>query len=368
MRSKEQFPLLELPLEIRRMIYWEMLKPSAHDQSDGSKRVLSIDTHQIEHEEYALEVNDAKLRADIFATSKQLNTEASEVWYFNNIFKVTVGSTLSFGGKHEDNFSIAPNLRVTPELPSLMLMPTYLPKIRKLEMRGLTRLCYELAAHCHRLQDIILDVPCGCHFTSGQYQLLPCPSMPDDVRLRFLAESVRACLTGEEFLQLTMPLRRLRISQNIYLKSSCNKRGVYHPIFDQLAEIVRSPEAPNELRGNERVWWQAKKEAGPFLGTNVELRERLLELHTFADFGVIWKDNHPVDNDQAIWQSFFDTKVQEIEELVDSLKSSREWAMGSSYYQNEIANHAFALILAAFKNSSRSKLPHKCNPIIFANA
>ncbi|KAI4170225.1 MAG: hypothetical protein LQ343_005108 [Gyalolechia ehrenbergii] len=240
----QNFPLMKLPPELRRMVYLEILRPSNRDRTFDAENSDKFIVHRIRAEELQLGIQDSKHRANFLVTNKQINAEGSEVWYATHYFKATIHLWLTFEGGSQGVGSIRPT-------------PMYIEKLRTLEIHitvgkfskcnpdptircstmfhSLELLCRELISNCHELRSVIFVVACTCHKSENE----------DGTLERWLGSILtqrdQSCLISEEFEQLTKPLRRLRVSRTIQLRSICKTRAQNHqPIFDQLASVVKS--------------------------------------------------------------------------------------------------------------------------------
>ncbi|KAL8719425.1 MAG: hypothetical protein Q9225_003568 [Loekoesia sp. 1 TL-2023] len=302
------------------MVYREFLRPKGRDGKVDPEKHDGFEQRIIDNEEYAIAVKDSKHRANLFATSKQVNAEASEVWYDTHFFKATISSHMRIDGESERWGSVMP-------------MPTYLPKIRNLGIyvdtkfmkvhrrgylitRNFTRLCYELAAHCHKLRNMIIEISCICHMSEHRMQTLV------HQLSRPLTDNEKKCLSAENSERLLMPLGRIRVSQNIQLKSSCKSLAEnVEPIFDRLTAKIRSSDPIDKLERDEAIWWKLKERAQPFLKDNANLGRDLHTLHEAAD--IYWSMKlYPGWRDEQGWQHAFNTDVRRIEKRIDSLQAS----------------------------------------------
>ncbi|KAL8980363.1 MAG: hypothetical protein Q9177_005904, partial [Variospora cf. flavescens] len=256
----EPFPHMQLPLELRELVYGQFLTPSERDYHDSTFDDCELDKirkrFRIQAEERQVAVKDSKNRANLLATSKQVNAEATAVWYRTQYITVSINEWMTIGGS------------------SSQLLPTYLPKIRNLRtcldhgmlvemglprihshrtVKHLERLCYELAAYSHGLTNIIFEFPCICALKeSGSGSGIP------------LTQEGSSCLPADMFQQLLKPLERLRASRSITFKCSCRNTARYQqPVFNKLAAVITSSEPVPNLEGPELVYWKLQERARP---------------------------------------------------------------------------------------------------------
>ncbi|KAL8740535.1 MAG: hypothetical protein Q9184_008476 [Pyrenodesmia sp. 2 TL-2023] len=271
---RSHFPLLELPLELRRMVYRQILAPGGIDYHDNIYDVRWPVDFCIEgkwggtEEQYAAAVQYDKERADFLVASKQINAEGSAVFYDDiHTAKVAIHRRMSMD-------------TIRSGFIGVMTMPTYLPRLRRIDIclrysrssdsicshkmttGHFTRLCHELAAQCHALTHVVFVLSCGC---SGQMPQFDGP----------------VCPTAEEFEQLLKPLERVRVSRSLQLKSSCKLLERLQPVFDRSAAVVKSSDPVPELEGGELIWWQLMEKARPFF-TNKDVRTSLYMAHEDA--------------------------------------------------------------------------------------
>ncbi|KAL8830839.1 MAG: hypothetical protein Q9170_005547, partial [Blastenia crenularia] len=298
-RQREQsFPLMQLPLEIRRLIYWEILQFTLpHIEEDRVNLASSIH------------------RANFFATSKQTYFEATSVWYNRHFFTATVGDFLSFEGE-----------KGRPGM--LTRLPAYLPKIHNLEIRipdfgivargvgnkyrgnalrarNMAGFCHEIAAQCRGLREVRVKVLCLC-----------CPDPTGESSINNLPVKM--------FERLLKPLERVR-ARNIQFEAACENRvNSLDPIFSRLAGVVRSLDPIPELEGNEKIWWDIKERAAPFSIGDSKLKGLLHEILWEADIHLMMEVFKMLDRiDERQWQNQFATRVGQCEERIQVLRTRR---------------------------------------------
>ncbi|KAL8920851.1 MAG: hypothetical protein Q9208_006023 [Pyrenodesmia sp. 3 TL-2023] len=340
------FPLMQLPLELRQLVYGEMLRPNERDFHDSMFDDCEPDSESktwiIKEQEYAVAVKDSKHRANLLATSRQVNAEASAVWYMTQYIKVHFLCGMEIDGNMSGMGAVLP-------------MPAYMPKVRNLHIhledtdvqrpsltsskttKHFARLCHELSAHTHGLMNVVVEIPCICAMDDRRKILHSRP----------LTDHESNCLPADEFEQLLKPLERLRVSRSIQLKSSCRNATEYQqPIFDRIATVVKSAEPIPELEGNELVWWNLMERARPFLNDEERwLCKMLHSVHLAADIQM-WMNLYPSDEHYfektlasatteeekhaaqiAQWQDSFEKEVQVLEEHLDVLESEAARSM-----------------------------------------
>ncbi|KAI4113913.1 MAG: hypothetical protein LQ345_005207 [Seirophora villosa] len=337
------FPLMQLPAEIRGLIFGEILRPTGRDHHDSTYNDHGPDNQWKQRrtwiEEQEVLIKDAKHRANLLATSKQVNAEASAAWFKKQYVKAEISGYMAIGSNRCDHDSV-------------LTMPTYLPQVRNIHIhlergellsvkepflvdRGtikhLERFCYELAANSGRLTNIVFEIPCICAL---------CEHEKSQLLRRPLTAHESSCLPAEEFEQLLKPLERLRASRSIKLKSNCRNAAEYQrPIFSRLAAVVTSSEPVKELEGNELIWWKLQERARPFMKGYRSLRKLLHSVHVAADIQM-WINIRPEDKDYpqkflgsatsddqkhalkiAYHMNSFRTAVQRLETVLDDLES-----------------------------------------------
>ncbi|KAL8960608.1 MAG: hypothetical protein Q9193_002715, partial [Seirophora villosa] len=337
------FPLMQLPAEIRELIFREVLRPTARVHNDNMYDDYEPDNQwkqrRIQIEEQEVLIKDAKHRANLLATSKQVNAEVSAAWLERQYVKAEISGYMEIGSSRSDHDSI-------------LVMPTYLPKVRNIHIhlergellsvkepllldRGtikhFERLCYELAANSGRLTNIVFEIPCIC-------------ALCEHEKSRFLRRPLTAnesnCLSAEEFEQLLKPLERLRASRSIELRSNCRNAAEYQrPIFSRLAAVVTSSKPVKELDGNDLIWWKLQERARPFMKGSTSIRKLLHSVHVAADIQM-WITIRPEDEDYpreflksatsdeekhalkiAYHMDSFRTRVRRLETALDDLES-----------------------------------------------
>ncbi|KAL8653057.1 MAG: hypothetical protein Q9210_002322 [Variospora velana] len=298
----ELFPLMQLPLELRELVYSQFLTPNERDYHDSMFDDCELDSEikqrRIQAEQRQVAVKDSKNRANLLATSKQVNAEATAVWYRTQYVKVNINTGMTVGGSS--------SLRN-----SVLLLPTYLSKIRNLHIRlehgellemrmprmhshntvkHLERLCYELAAYSHGLTNIVIEFPCICALDESEKFKIFGSELG-----RPLTQHESSCLPADGFQHFLKPLERLRASRSITFKSSCRNSARYQqPIFNELAAMVTSSQPVPDLEGNELVYWELQKRARPFMQANEMLCESLHWTHCLGNIAM-WVSLHPED-------------------------------------------------------------------------
>ncbi|KAL8954936.1 MAG: hypothetical protein Q9193_007003 [Seirophora villosa] len=276
------FPLLKLPLELRRMVYRNILAPEGIQHHNAVYDHGEPFSHRAElffqappkwrdEEKHLAAVRHDKQRADLLVLSQQIYAEASEV-FWNDIHtaKVTIDNSMRLDA-------------VLSRRAWVMPMPTYLPRIRRIEICNtytqpggssqvvfdywrktsghFTRLCYELATQCHTLKEVVLDLSCACSMNAHGDE----------------------CPTAEGFQRLLEPLELIRVSQSVHLRSVCkNRKEHLQPVFDRVASVVMSSNPIKELQGSELIWWQLMDKGRPFLKKMDRLEEMLGRAHELA--------------------------------------------------------------------------------------
>ncbi|KAI4196683.1 MAG: hypothetical protein LQ346_003176 [Caloplaca aetnensis] len=268
------------------MVYREILAPGGIDHHHAKYQTVEPVEYCYEgencgmEEQYAAAVQYDRRRADFLVASEQIDAEGSAVFYDD----VHTAQVSIFRSMSMDN--------IRSGLSGIMPMPLYLPRLRRLEVYlrvsrlgsfrmgftqraetgHFTRLCHELAVHCHALKDVSLVLSCNC---SAQ------PPQSGDGTSRYQSHE-DVCFTAEEFEILLKPLERVRVSRSLQLKSSCKLLEHLQPVFDRTAILVRSSDPVKELEGNEMIWWQLMEKAGPYFRDDWDFSTSLQMSHEFA--------------------------------------------------------------------------------------
>ncbi|KAL8832346.1 MAG: hypothetical protein Q9170_004916 [Blastenia crenularia] len=323
--SGQPFPLLKLPSELRRMVYREVLRPSSLNSSLLKEKPSSLlDQQKLQAIELDHDYQDSKRRTNLFLTSKQIYAEASEFWFATHDFKAVIDCSL--------------RIERDSEIGKIIPVPKYLPKVRNLTIRvdspldtkarrqirntlsvnALKRLCYELEAHCPLLRIITLEIHCYHHSgLSAEEAKKNCWLYGSDE-----GDEDMECVAAEEFDRLLKPLSRLR-NFDIRLKPTCSDLTVHHQqVFDGVAAVVRSGDPVDELVGNDKIWFEAKKKAEPFLESSPDIRRQLYDLHV-AGFLDCWFSDQ-FDYDKLLLQESFDAQAKEVNDLLETLQAAAE--------------------------------------------
>ncbi|KAL8935866.1 MAG: hypothetical protein Q9216_005217 [Gyalolechia sp. 2 TL-2023] len=344
--KNKYFPLMELPLELRRMIYREMLAPTIYNKMLKAEKRNDI---EIERMEKQLAIKDSKHRANVLALNRQINIEASEIWYSTHYFKASFEWFLiTIEGDSEDLSDTRPTKRY---LGSVMPTPSYLPKIRNLEihlsglafpnlgqhpglrtsviLHTLNRLCQELVVNCQRLMHVIVVVPCFCH-----------ESVRDKGSLLITLLERENCMTVDEFEALVRPLRRLRVSGKMQLRNSCKYRGDHQPFFNQVAAVAEGEDPVEEFSPSEKMYWKVRERAEEFLKYSRCLRKEIHSLHLRAD--ELTRRLEIFGKGKALSEGFmrfrFDRQLERANQELDWVRTIREMRGPSSAFANSICS------------------------------
>ncbi|KAL8919851.1 MAG: hypothetical protein Q9208_006584 [Pyrenodesmia sp. 3 TL-2023] len=376
------FPLLKLPFELRRMVYREILAPGGidHHQAIYGSGVPVENSIQGKwgrrRKRYVAAVQYDKQRANFLVASKQINAEASVVFYDDiHTAKVAIFRCMSMDTVHSG-------------FPSITLMPTCLPRLRRLEIcfrrtrlggfpsitsfnneiGHFTRLCHELAAQCHALKDVILVLSCTCSRQGPQSGKWTSPVQNEE----------DVCFTAEEFEQVLEPLERVRVSRSLQLKSSCKLLEQLQPVFDRSAAVVRSADPVKELEGTELIWWQLMEKGRPYYRNNANVRTCLHMAHEvlrvpmwmklgssymfFRDSALTLEED--CAKQTAFWKRHYEQWVEYVEQLIEERASRKPQECTQTSSKKRKANEMTPDLTSTSQKRPSRKRTRKTNPSI----
>ncbi|KAL8752780.1 MAG: hypothetical protein Q9184_005628, partial [Pyrenodesmia sp. 2 TL-2023] len=254
-------PFLQLPFELRTMIYREILAPATNTPI----RNFIVPAEDIRI--YRNVIRTPKEHLAILLTNKQISAEASDVLYELCSVKMQIAI---YG--HDRRGAVPQNASVDHPFRRLRnveiefdtwLYTHPLSSWWIVEAtRSLAILCDEIVYQGASLKNLILKVPCLCK------------AEPKVLRARY-KPSGESCIKVDDFERITEPLRRLKASHSIALQCSCDNRNEILPAFDRLAAEVRSGGTVQTASCEEMVWLGLRRKAEPCLGRSLKLRDLL---------------------------------------------------------------------------------------------
>lgn len=262
------FPLMNLPLELRQKIYFEVLVPDQHHMyfDYGPRNVPSSLKGRGDSE---------KNRTNLLLANKQIYKESSQVLYEERFFKTWIDmGNIEFGGALSD--SPCRKVYTPPRLPEIRNLEIYvnmskLPPARfvfrhvdfKRLVDHFTLACYEIKSQCHNLRNLTITVPCQAYII--------------DTRIRRVQRTpVKAdCIQVHEFKRLLRPLRMLRVSRNFTLRCHCQSTLQLKPVIDPLASVIRSSDPVERVWDDQARWHELRARAMPFLDSSSQLQHHL---------------------------------------------------------------------------------------------
>ncbi len=287
---KMPFPILELPLELRNMIYREIMLPPVDDAE--MKRLYHEDwktaTYEEEVERYRkvwetapngeeivsyykdweTATNDEeveKLRqyhtTKLLLINKQIKAEACKLLSEEHYYQSFVPPYSVYSGypdlenplKDLPPFELLPMVRNTQLTLPVEWVSTkflgYQDYHHDLFANLLGVPCNDLASESPRLKNLTVYLPCGC---------------PD--YSEFVAGYRRAanmqCFCPDKVAALLAPIRRLR-ARSIRFVLDCTPQVIaeLQPIFQDITAIVQSSEPVEPLTSRQKEWFELRLEA-----------------------------------------------------------------------------------------------------------
>lgn len=220
----------------------------------------------------------------LLLVDQQISAEALETLYDDCFFKIKIhwayfdfyGLTIARPADYIPSPGLLPKLRnITIAFNELMMLlgaegynqpyyaaqRAYFPALRE----PLELLCDEIGAQCHRLKNVVIEVPCWCSTLDRNGIVRPSREQMEREK----------CIMPADFEKLLSPLRRLRVTGKVTLDCRCSAVDELEPLFNRLAAIVQSADPIEERLDTEKIWFDLKERAKPILKDNVRLQENL---------------------------------------------------------------------------------------------
>ncbi|KAI4266433.1 MAG: hypothetical protein L6R38_008743 [Xanthoria sp. 2 TBL-2021] len=260
------FPILELPLELRNMIYREIVL-SHEDENKMRKGFQWLSEYEEVKEAKASRRNDA---ANFLLTNKQLNFEASRIlleerYYRNFITWRTVDAPVTTVAddevplRHSSPFEL---LWTSRNLEIIMPEPlNYRPYGTEdldfatagddHDAKNTGVFCNDLASHGRRLKNVVVYLPCECSRED--------PSWLGPLRA---GRDWQRCFPTERLLRHLAPLRRLR-ARRLRFVHKCKSPVIaeIQPILRNLVGTVQSSNPVEPLSKDQSDWCSLREEA-----------------------------------------------------------------------------------------------------------
>ncbi|KAL8717876.1 MAG: hypothetical protein Q9225_004929 [Loekoesia sp. 1 TL-2023] len=256
---------MELPLELRYLIYREALMP------DGECGFMSPTKLVRKEERVQLWPGTGPLKEiwcgneklginyendiNLLLVNKQVRQEALKILHEARFLRVQM---------NEKFVNLNPHRRFIP--------PHYFSKICNLEicinnlkLLGFTHIydgrvpirtlashlamfCYEVASRCQTMRNLAVSIPCTRKYGIEHIKRIDCR------------------VTANEFEELIRPIRLIRALRSIELKWQCNEARELKPIFDRLTAVVKSSDRNKDLSEKEKAWIGVRVKAEPLMG------------------------------------------------------------------------------------------------------
>ncbi|KAL8902270.1 MAG: hypothetical protein Q9207_004805 [Kuettlingeria erythrocarpa] len=336
--EEQPFPLMALAVELRELVYGEILRPNDRDHHDKMLDPEDPDEFEelgIEGDELQVAIKDAQHQTNFLNANKQVEKEATKVWYNKHWFIAVIrGPRLSMEESfiERDTVLISPgnldkirNLQITLKGPLLLRRPD----IYTLNaVAYLKQLCYEFSNHCPLLRNVVVQVPCVCSL-SARAKELQYAKPPEDEQ----TEDDLQCPSAAEWEDLLHPLGRLRVTMSIRLETTCrNANTRIHAVFSRITAQVRSSRPIPNLIGNERTWYRVRSRAFLTLTQNErELRRALHEAHLSGNIPLALRHNRNDNwNDARLWQGRFRWWIANCDRLIQIMENAEKAAQRRS--------------------------------------
>lgn len=275
---KKYFPLTELPLELRYLIYRKVLIPDSECAFMSPTKLIR------EEESFQLWPGIGPLKEiwcgneklginyendiNLLVVNKQIRQEALKILHEARFLRIQMN----------DKFiNLNPHRKFTP--------PHYFSKICNLEIcinnlkllgftncydgrvgiqtlaSHLAMFCYEVASRCQKLRNLVVNIPCVCNHAACSIGNI---------------KGINCRVSTRDFKELIKPIRLIRALRSIELKWQCSKARELEHIFDRLTAVVKSSDRNRDLSEKEKAWVGLGIEAEPLMkmmgGPQEELR------------------------------------------------------------------------------------------------
>ncbi|KAL8688670.1 MAG: hypothetical protein Q9218_005479 [Villophora microphyllina] len=182
--------------------------------------------------------------------------------------------------------------------------------------QAMTILCEALSQKCPRLKNVVVEVVCRCpvrrivHSPPNDADYV---SAPEDFTSRMNSfldlglwrglwfwEAEIECFHVDDFDWIIQPLHRLRLSGNIELITSCTQAATaeLHTRFEFVAASVKSKAAVQDLTAFEKVYFDVRNTALPFLAHDETTASNLSSAWLNITLGRLWDD---VKREETAW-------------------------------------------------------------------
>ncbi|KAL9049718.1 MAG: hypothetical protein Q9206_005390 [Seirophora lacunosa] len=245
------FPLMELPLEIRKMVYVELLLP---EQDDGFEDPSRCDQKMTEEKN-----TDS---TSLLLANKQIHKEALTVVYDVCYFKILVKTMWPDESHGESLRSCCKSYPREIRNLEISINTSEVSKWRRdvsvhQLVKRVAMLCSEMAPRFGRLRNIAIRIPCPKEECLFQKKAR---GVPFEVGFDYIQV--------EELNLILEPTRTLRASSGITLRCHKALQVEFDPSFQRLAGMVRGSDKVDERPMMERAWFSIRHRAERFFPEN----------------------------------------------------------------------------------------------------
>ncbi|KAL8897744.1 MAG: hypothetical protein Q9207_007057 [Kuettlingeria erythrocarpa] len=226
------FPLMLLPLEIRRMIYHQAL-PSKLKEYDVDYTIPKKGKHSYRG------ISTPKACVGLLLVNKQIHSEAAAVLYDTCFVKAQIsfwatnihGITTKFpngrGFGTPAGFHLLRNIEIQIMIPNWRVNTQSSFGVATLR-ENVRMLSSELVSRCPNTKTIVIKLGCRC-----RRQLSP----------DWLGRESAQCVPPGFLEELIQPLTRLRPSRSIEWKRDCDATIELRPVFERLFAQIKTSDA-----------------------------------------------------------------------------------------------------------------------------
>ncbi|KAI4275236.1 MAG: hypothetical protein LQ337_003375 [Flavoplaca oasis] len=330
------FPILNLPLECRNMIYRDVML----SQEDENEMKTGFRWYELAYAPDVLEAKKARRKdaANFLLTCRQVRFEASYILSEERYYRVDNEYTWLHAGEmkvpddemplydagqtkppgHEIRESHTPPLDLLPLIRNLDIsvaepysrrpngilhLETAL-RFDDISDKNLGVLCSDLVSHAHRLKNLVIYIPCECSREPAYW-----------IRRVRADGDWQRCFSVERLARQLAPLRRLRV-RRIRFVQKCHSPYIaeIQPLLQDIAATVRSSRPVEPLSRDWNDWWDLRCEAhkkgmpgySSFLVTAA--------LHSMSSW---FTDSHPLDSLGKSYQDQYRDHLQALREGLD---------------------------------------------------
>ena len=334
------FPILDLPVELRNMIYRDIML--SQEDEDIIKTGFRWD--ELAYSPDVLEAKKARRKdaANFLLTCKQVSLEASYILSEERYYRVDNEYTWLRAGEmkvpddemplydavrtesaiHEIAWSHSPPLDLLPLIRNLEISVTEPYSRRRngildletaletddFSAKNLGVLCSDLVSHAHWLRSLVIYIPCECSREPASW-------------LRRLRENGdwQRCFSLERLARQLAPLRRLRVRHFRFVQK-CHSPHIaeIQPLLQDIMATVQSSRQVDLLGEDWNDWWNLRCEAHQKGMPSFSSYHVVGALHSMSSW---YTDSHQFDR----WGKSYRDQYQEYLQALRAELETHSW-------------------------------------------